>query len=86
VPAVPCAGPHTALTVASIRLPATVDIGDAFSIFDYAGMRCLHAWNDALGAPDSTRALSAYAVTFFVPTEAELARGRGLVCSRKTRH
>jgi hypothetical protein len=75
VPPVSCDGPHTALTVASISLPQRVDIADAFSIFSYAGDRCLHAWNDAVSPEPTTRALSAYAVTFFIPSDSELARG-----------
>jgi hypothetical protein len=72
---VPCKRKHKAVTVAVLRVPKRVGLADPDRTFAALGSRCYKAFNSKLGGNTRERAMTAYALVWFMPTEAERDQG-----------
>ena len=72
---VSCDDSHRAVTVAVPRLTGDIDRKKPLAAFDKVGVRCYRALYKALGGTQESRALTAYGLSYYVPTQAELDRG-----------
>ncbi len=71
---VSCDEPHTALTVAVVRVPKPV-LADPERVLATVGTRCYKKMFDVLGVSTKVRAQTAYSLAYFLPTKAERAKG-----------
>ena len=71
-----CSEPHTSRVIATGRLPrgVTWEASDQRLIRISADI-CVPAWKETLGSGDRSRAMTAYASAFFIPTAAQRERG-----------
>ncbi|MCY7394844.1 MAG: septum formation family protein [Nocardioides sp.] len=75
---VPCTGPHTAQTIAVLRVTGSPAATNAFTRY---GPRCYRAMTKALGGNEAKIVSTAYAVAFFRPSNKQIEQGaRWLRC------
>jgi len=72
---VSCDDSHRAVTVAVPGLTGDIDRKNPLAAFDQIGTRCYRALYRALGGTQESRALTAYGLSFYIPTQDELDRG-----------
>lgn len=71
-----CEDPHSSYVVAVDRLPADVDWDDSLAKLSRTiTATCIPAWETHLGGTEKAREMSAYAVAWFMPTQAQRDRG-----------
>ena len=77
-PKVECGTTHTSLTIAVLTMPEDFAWSDD-AVYKKIGVPCTKALDTALGRSARERAMSAYGVTYFIPTAEERGRGASWV-------
>jgi hypothetical protein len=74
-PTVPCTDPHTAKVIVVAMLPNRIDWSDLSKVYGFMNNKCGPARETWLGRTVLLRGLTAYDLSYFIPTADEQAQG-----------